>query len=226
MTIYELFFFVVLPYAAVGQILPAILFHRKAVGVLADPASGPALENERSTWASRAAWLGAVCMVLLHVVPFLFAGGWSALIASPARLLAVELAALVGGLLFFFGVGAILSRRLRDQNLSPLRSALEMGALWSLFVAAGAGVFTAVTARWGTAWYTHALGPYLWSLARLQPDTEALTSLSFWPRVHLAFSFLAMALVPFTSLPQQLRAPLAELIKARFGNKPVAGGAR
>jgi nitrate reductase gamma subunit len=222
MTIFDVFFFVVLPYAAVGQILPAILFHRKHTGVPSDPAAAPALESERSTWASRAAWFGAVCMTLLHVVPFLFAGGWSALIVSPGRLLAVELVALIGGVLFFIGVGALLSRRLRDPGLSPLRSALEMGALWSLFVAAGAGVFTAVTARWGTAWYTHALGPYLWSLAKLSPDTAALTSLSFWPRVHLAFSFLAMALVPFTTLPMQLRAPLL----ARLGNKPAAGGAR
>jgi nitrate reductase gamma subunit len=222
MTIFDVFFFVVLPYAAVGQLLPAVLFHRKAAGIGADPAAAGALESERSTWASRAAWFGAVCMVLLHVVPFLFARGWSALIASPARLLTVELVALVGGLLFFFGLGAILSRRLRDPGLSPLRSALEMGALWSLFVAAGAGVATAVTARWGTAWYTHAVGPYLWSLAKLSPDTEALSSLSLWPRVHLAFSFLAMALVPFTTLPLQLRAPLL----ARLGMKPAAGGAR
>ena len=209
MTLFDVFFFVVLPYAAVGQILPAILFHRQRAGVPADPAALPALENERSTWAARAAWLGALCMLLLHVVPFLFAGGFGALITSPARLLVVELLALVGGLLFFFGLGALLSRRLRAPQLSPLRSALEMGALWSLFVAAGAGVFTAVTARWGTAWYTQALGPYLWSLAKLSPDTAALSSLSFWPRAHLAFAFLAMALVPFTSLPQQLRAPLA-----------------
>ena len=222
MTIFDVFFFVVLPYAAVGQILPAILFHRKAAGVAVDPAASAALESERSTWGSRAAWIGAVCMVLLHVAPLLFAGGWSTLVESPLRLLVIELVALTGGLLFFFGLGALLARRLRDERLSPVRSLLELGALVSLFAAAGAGVLTAVTARWGTAWYTHALGPYLWSLARLQPDTEALTSLSFWPRVHLAFSFLAMALVPFTTLPLQLRAPLL----ARLGMKPAAGGAR
>ncbi len=222
MTIFDVFFFVVLPYAAVGQIVPAILFHRQRAGVSSDPAAGLALESERSTWASRAAWIGAVCMVLLHVVPLLFPGGFGALISSPARLLVVELVALVFGLLFLFGLGALLSRRMRDQRLSVLRSALELGALFCLFVAAGAGVFTAVTARWGTAWYTHALGPYLWSLAKLSPDTAALSSLPFWPRVHLAFSFLAMALVPFTTLPRQLRAPL----RARFGMKPAAGGVR
>ena len=170
MTSTDLFLFVVLPYVAVGQLLPAILFYRRTDGPLAEPPGSPVLARERDGWTSRAAWAGAA---------------------------------------------ALLLRRLRDARLSPLRTSLELAALAALLFASIAGVGTAILDRWGAAWYAHVLAPYLWSLARLRPDVEALASLGFWPRAHLGFAFLAMALVPFTTLPRQLARPAAALLRAR-----------
>jgi nitrate reductase gamma subunit len=220
MTIYDVFFFAVLPYAAVLQIIPGVYFQRTNGARLAELA--PALASERSTWFSRAAWIGAFLMVLLHLVPLVTFGAWSDFVSEPVRLLTVEFIGLVGGVLFFVGIGAVLARRIRDQRLSPLRTALELAALWSLFIAAGAGVMTGVSARWASTWYARTVLPYLLSLLKASPDTEAISSLGFWPRVHFAFAFLSMALVPFTTLPRQLVAPLL----GRLGRKPAAGGAR
>jgi len=215
MTLTDLFLFVVLPYAAVGQLLPALLFRRRPQGALLYAVGSTELTAERSAFWTRPGWIGAIVLLALHLVPFLFARGWSALIADQNRLVVVELIGLVGGLLFLFGVGLILKVRLFDGRLSPLKTSIEVGALAALCGSAVAGLFTAVTLRWGSAWYTHVIGPYLWSLARLQPDVAPLAALGFWPRAHVALAFVAMALVPFTTLPNQLRAPVLALFRRR-----------
>jgi nitrate reductase gamma subunit len=224
MTLTDLFFFVVLPYAAVAQILPAIVVLRRAEGPLAETASSPVLARERDGWASRAGWIGAVVLILLHVLPLLLGSLWSRLLGGKA-LYVVEFAGLIGGLLFLVGVAAFFLGRVRDAKLSPLRTALELSALAALVLSAVGGVATAVTVRWGAAWYAHVIGPYLWSLAKLSPEIDSLAVLGFWPRFHFAFAFLAMALVPFTTLPRQLRAPLLSLFG---GSGPVAatGGSK
>jgi nitrate reductase gamma subunit len=208
MTLTDLFLFVVLPYVAVGQLLPAALFRARTGWPLGQQAAVPTLAAERGRFWSRPGWIGAAILLALHLLPFLFPGAWSALIESWLRLLLVELTGLVGGLFFLAGIATFLWRRLREAQLSPLRTSLEMAALCALLASALAGVATAATVRWGSAWYARVLGPYLWSLARLQPDLGAVSALGFWPRAHLAFAFLAMALVPFTTLPRQLAAPV------------------
>jgi nitrate reductase gamma subunit len=215
MTLSDLLIFVVLPYMAVGQLLPAILFRRLMLGPTAEPDGSPLLHADRATWFTRAAWIGAAMLVLLHVVPFLAAGPFAGLISHPVRLLAVEMFGAIGGVVFAVGVAGILWRRLCSKGLAGLRTALEVAALLALVVAAVGGVLTAANVRWGAAWYTHVIGPYLWSLVRLDPSVEALSALGFWPRLHLGAAFVAMGLVPFTTLPRQLLAPVSALFGAR-----------
>ncbi len=219
MTIVDLFLFVVLPYAAVGQLLPALLLRRKPQGPLLYAVGSEELRSERANFWSRPAWIGAAILFVLHVAPFLFRAAWEALLASRARLVMVELVALVGGIFFLVGIAPLLRRRLRDQRLSALRTALEIGTLVSLLAAGAAGVITAAGSRWGSAWYASVVGPYLWSLARLSPDIAPLATLGFWPRAHIALAFIAMALVPFTTLPRQMTAPMR-----RFDRRVAAAG--
>ena len=65
------------------------------------------------------------------------------------------------------------------------------------------GVVVAVTDRWGAAWYTTVLVPYLRSLLTLRPEVSGLSGMGFWPQAHVASSFLALALLPFSSYPPQ-----------------------
>ena len=219
MTLLDLLLFVVLPYAAVGQLLPALLMRRKPQGPLLYAVGSAELRADRATFWSRPAWVGAAILFALHVAPFLFRSAWEALVAARLRLLIVEVVALTGGLLFLVGIAPLLRRRLRDARLSPLRTAMEIGTLASLLAAGAAGVITAVGERWGSAWYATVVGPYLWSLVRLAPDVAPLTTLGFWPRAHIVLAFVAMALVPFTTLPRQMSAPVRHL-------RALAGGAR
>ena len=211
MTLGDLVLFVVIPYIAVGQLVPAVLFVRRGEGPLR---AVELLAEERRPFWTRPAWIGAALLVLLHTLPLIIPGPWRALIALRAGLVGVELAGAVGGLLFLLGIGIFLRRRLTNPKLSSLRTSMELAALGSLQLSSIAGLMTALTSRWGSAWYAHVVGPYLWSLARLNPDPSALATLGFWPRAHIAFAFLAMGLVPFTTLPKQLGRPLRAALGA------------
>jgi len=206
-TLGDVFFFVVLPYAAVGQLIPATLYRARKMGSLQEPLAGPLLTGERRAFASSAAWIGAMAMALLHLLPLFAPPLWRALIASQMRLLIVELLGLAGGVSFLAGTALLLWRRNRAAA-SPLTASLELAALAAIVLSAGAGVVTALTSRWGAAWYSRALVPYLFSLLKLAPDVTAISALGFWPRLHVACGFVALALAPFTTLPGQLRAAL------------------
>ncbi|MBS2021757.1 MAG: respiratory nitrate reductase subunit gamma [Deltaproteobacteria bacterium] len=206
MTLTDVLLFVLLPYIAVGQLLPALLWRARREGALAEPAEGAPLSSERKAFASSALAAGAIVIGLLHLVPLLAPPVFRAALARPAGVLLIELIGFAGGLVFLSGAVLLTVRRARGP--ATLATSIELAACAALVCAALAGVACALSARWGSAWYARAVVPYLYSLLRLQPDTTALAALGFWPRAHLVCGFVALGLLPFTTLPRQLRAPL------------------
>lgn len=220
MTFFDILAFVVLPYIAVGQLIPAAFWYAwraRDEGAALEPA----LADERRAWYWTGAWAALLLVVLLHLGATFVPGLWSALVKSHARLLAVEFAGLIAGLVALFGLASALRRRIHAPGDSPLRSSLDVAALALLVLSALAGVLTALQVRWGAAWYPHVITPWLWSLAKMSPDAKALSGAPGLVQAHVVFGFLALALAPFTSLPRQLVAPLRRRPAAA-----AVGGAR
>ena len=203
MSLTAVLLFVVLPYVAVGQLVPAFLFRRMVVATVHAPALQQPLASERSDFAAWLTWCGVAVLIPLHLIPFLFPAASLSVLSGRPRLVAVELVGWVGGALFLVGVGRSGWRRLRDPRFGRLRTGLELATLGAVLAATFTGAVVAVADRWGSAWYTTVLVPYLRSLVLLRPDPSGLSGMGFWPQAHVATSFLALALLPFSSYPPQ-----------------------
>ena len=203
MSLQAVLLFVVLPYVALGQLVPAILFRKAVIAAVRAPEIQPALATERSDFAAWLTWFGCLVLVPLHLVPLLFPSTSLTVLSWRPLLVAVELVGWMGGALFLVGVALAGWRRIRDPRFGRLRTGLELAALGAVLAATLTGVVVAVTDRWGAAWYTTVLVPYLRSLLALRPEVSGLAGMGFWPQAHVASSFLALALLPFSSYPPQ-----------------------
>jgi len=203
MSLSAVLLFVVLPYIAFGQLVPAILFRKVVASVVHAPELRQPLARERSDFAAWLTWLGVAVLLPLHLVPLLFPGASLSVLSWRPLLVGVELVGWVGGALFLVGMVQAGWRRLRDPRFGPLRGGVELATLCSILAATLSGVVVAVADRWGSAWYTAVLVPYLRSLVLLRPDVSGLAGMGFWPQAHVATSFLALALLPFSTYPPQ-----------------------
>jgi len=203
MSLTAVLLFVVLPYVAVGQLVPALLFRRMLSASVRTPEARALLAAERTDFAAWLTWCGGAVLVPLHLVPFLFPGASLSVLSWRPLLLVVELVGWVGGALFLVGIAVNGWRRLRDPRSGVLRGGLEVATLAAVLAATVSGAIVAVADRWGSAWYTAVLVPYLRSLLLLRPDPTGLSGMGFWPQAHVATSFLALALLPFSSYPLQ-----------------------
>jgi nitrate reductase gamma subunit len=80
-----------------------------------------------------------------------------------------------------------------------------------LLVQVATGVYTAVTARWGYAWFTFVATPWLGSLVRLTPRVDLMSNLPVAFKVHALNAFVLIALVPYTRLAHIFVAPVEYL---------------
>jgi nitrate reductase gamma subunit len=195
--------FVVLPYVAIGQLIPAFLFRNLVKRTLKSPELQPVLARERSDFGAWLAWIGVAVLLPLHLIPFLFPSASLTVLSWRPLMIGVELLGLMGGVLFLVGISEAGWRRMRDPRSGALRTGLELATLLAVLAATISGVVVAVSDRWGTSWYTTVLVPYLRSLFLLRPDPAPLTAMGFWPQAHVATAFLALALLPFSSYPPQ-----------------------
>jgi len=203
MSLEAVLLFVVLPYVAIGQLVPAFLFRRLVMKAVHAPDLQPFLARERSDFAAWLTWFGCLVLIPLHLIPLLFPSASLTVLSWRPLLVAVELVGWMGGALFLLGVGLAGVRRIRDPRFGPLRTGLELTCLGAVLAATLSGVLVAVSDRWGSSWYTTVLVPYLRSLVLLRPDPSGLAAMGFWPKAHVATSFLALALLPFSSYPPQ-----------------------
>ncbi|HVP59727.1 MAG TPA: respiratory nitrate reductase subunit gamma [Myxococcaceae bacterium] len=203
MSLTAVLLFVVLPYIAIGQLVPAILFRKVVVAVVQAPELQQPLAKERSDFAAWLTWCGVAVLIPLHLIPLLFPGASLSVLSWRPLLVTVELVGWIGGALFLVGMVHSGWRRIRDPRFGRLRSGLELATLFSILASTFSGVVVAVADRWGSAWYTTVLVPYLRSLILLRPEVSGLSGMGYWPQAHVATSFLALALLPFSTYPPQ-----------------------
>jgi nitrate reductase gamma subunit len=69
------------------------------------------------------------------------------------------------------------------------------------------GLWIALGYRWGYAWFASDMSPYLWSILKLNPQTQAVGALHWVIKVHIVGAFVILAMIPFTRLVHFLVAP-------------------
>ena len=203
------FLFGAFPYAAVLLAVGAGVYRYFSDRFSFTSNSTQFLENRWLFWGSVSWHYGILIILLAHILAALFPGAWGLLIGTPARLFLVEATGLALGLLALFGCALLLARRLLRPRLLAITTAMDWILLLVLLLQVASGVYIAWKYRWGSAWYLHTAVPWLWSLARLRPETAYVAILPGAVQFHIVNAFVLVALLPFTRLVHLLSIPVS-----------------
>jgi nitrate reductase gamma subunit len=148
-------------------------------------------------------------MVFLgHMVAFLLPSSVLAWNGDPVRLLAHE------GLNFTFAVAvavglvALIIRRMVHPRLRVVTTRMDFFVELVLLAQVLLGCWIALGYRWGSSWFAADLSPYLWSILKLSPQTEAVVAMPLVIKAHIVGAFSLILIFPFTRLVHIVVAPL------------------
>lgn len=200
--------FAVFPYLAVLFAVGGVLYRFRFLPHTVTTRSSQLLESRVLYWGSVPWHLGILPILAAHLLAAVFPGPWGRLLGAPSRLYVLEVTGIALGALTAVGLAVLLFRR-----AALLRQArpLDLVATLALAVQVVTGLQIALTLRWGSDWYLHTAAPWLWSLAKLNPQLEAIASVPLLVKVHALNAFLIVALVPVTRLVHAVSLPLGYL---------------
>ena len=207
------FLFVALPYVAVAVCVAGVTYRYRRRGFTVSSLSSQFLEDRSLFWGTVPFHVGILVVFFGHLTAFLFPRATLAWNSIPVRLIILEVTAFTFGLTVLIGLGALMFRRFTRSRIRAVTSwgdiALEVLLLGQVIL----GLWVALGYRWGSSWFAADLSPYLWSLARLQPETSAVFALPWVIKLHIAGAFLIVLVIPFTRLMHVLVAPLHYLVR-------------
>jgi Rieske Fe-S protein len=117
-------------------------------------------------------------------------------------------------LLALAGLGALIYRRLTSARIQAVTTTADLLVVALLFAQVMLGMLSAIHFRYGAAWSTGTVVPYLWSLLTLQPDMAYVAGFPLLFKLHLTGAWLFLLLLPFTRLMHILAVPFQYLWRA------------
>lgn len=199
--------FAVLPYVALMVFFLGTIQRYRAQKFTYSSLSSQFLENQHHFWALVPFHYGIITVLIGHLVAFLVPQQLLLWNSRPLRLYILEVSALAFGLLTLVGLLAIVVRRVNDSKLRKVTSLADWVVYGLLLTSALSGVYVAVFNPWGSSWFATSLTPYLWSLARFQPDAASLAGLPWAVKLHIVNAWLVIGFFPFSRLVHILVAP-------------------
>jgi nitrate reductase gamma subunit len=170
--------------------------------------SSQLLEGRLQYWGS-VPWHYAILTILVaHLVAIFLPGAVKGVLASPARLVAIEVTGFALGLTALWGILVLGLRRL---SLRGRTTWLDWVVMALLLLQVATGLWVATTMRWGLMWFVHIASPWLGSLARLSPRVDLMANLPWPVKVHALNALLLVTLVPYTRLAHIFVAPVQYL---------------
>lgn len=194
----DIFLLVALPYASLVVMLTGSVYVYRTQAYRVTSLSTQFLESRTLFFGGSLMHWGIVALFFGHLIAFLVPSAVMAWDRQPARLLILELAALLFGLSFFTGAGLLLFRRLTDRRLKKATTDMDLVVFAVLLTQAVTGLWIALAFGWGSVWFASVLTPYLRSLLILQPDTAAVSAMPLVAKIHISVAFLLLALIPFS----------------------------
>ncbi len=192
--------FVAFPYLAVILAVGVGLYRFFRRRFTYSSASSQLLENAHLYWGSVPWHYGITLILLAHVVGLILPGPASRALAYGAPLFVLEGAGIALALFAALGLVFLVARRMGSSRARAVTSPMDGVLLFALLVQVVTGVLVALFQRWGSLWYLSTAVPWIWSLARLQPDASAVLQLPALIRFHFLWGFLLVLLIPFTRL--------------------------
>lgn len=202
------FLLIGLPYAALSVFLIGTIWRYRSSRFSYSSLSSELLERRALFWGSVPFHYGLLFLFFGHLVAFLIPSSVLAWNSHPVRLLVLEITAFAFGITTLWGLGVLLVRRLSSPRLRAVTNVMDVTILVLLLGEVVLGLWTAIGFRWGSSWFAAVLTPYLQSLFLLQPDTAAAAAMPLVVKLHIAFAFVILGLIPFTRLVHVLVTPL------------------
>ncbi|OGW79209.1 MAG: respiratory nitrate reductase subunit gamma [Omnitrophica bacterium RIFCSPLOWO2_12_FULL_44_17] len=207
------FLFIAVPYMAVAVFLVGVVYRYRVAPFTVSSLSSQFLETKDLFWGSVPFHVGMIVILILHLAAFLFPQTLLAWNSYPVRLLILEITGFAFGLSFLFGSMALLIRRVTNPRIRAVTTWMDVAVELLLFFQILFGCMIAVGYRWGSSWFASDLSPYLWSLVKLDPHTDALKAMPLMVQAHVVGAFLVVLILPFTRLMHLLVAPFHYLLR-------------
>jgi len=199
--------FVVLPYVALVLFFLVTIQRYRAQKFTYSSLSSQFLENRDHFWGVVPFHYGILAVLAGHVAAWLLPGEVLAFNAKPVRLYILEITGLALGLFALVGLVAAVVRRLRTSKVRVVTTPSDWILYALLTVQVTTGVLVAILHPWGSSWFAGAAAPYLWSIARLQPDIGFVSALPWLVQLHITNAFVLIGFFPFTRLVHILVVP-------------------
>ncbi|MBI5093950.1 MAG: respiratory nitrate reductase subunit gamma [Candidatus Hydrogenedentes bacterium] len=210
---FDVFFFVGLPYIAVFTMVAGTIYRFRKDRLGVSSLSSQFLESKALLWGSVPWHIGIAVVFLGHLIPLLAPGVWQALVARRAFLITIETLGSCAASLCLVGLVILAIRRFASSKLQTVTTAMDLVVVNLLIAQVVLGLGVATAHRWGAVWSTGTTTPYLWSLLRFNPDVSYVAELPALVRVHLVGAFVVFLLVPFSRLVHMFSLPLEYLFR-------------
>lgn len=205
--------FIALPYLAVFVCVVGSIIRIRNLPMTYSSLSSQFLESKSLLWGSVPWHIGIICIVLAHLLAFLCPGFWQMLMAQKTVLLCTEVMGLAFAICCFLGLIVLSVRRITSDRLQSVSSPVDLLVLALLLVQVASGIAVALLHRWGAAWATGTVVPYIWSLSLFQPELAYVTDLPLLVKTHFVSACLLLLLVPFSRLIHMFAVPLQYLTR-------------
>ncbi len=204
----DILLFTVLPYVAFVLAFVMAIHRYVTNSFKFSSLSSEFLETNQLFWGSVPWHYGILVVLAGHLIGFLFPREVLAFGSIPARLLIMEVTALIFGMMALFGVSMLAYRRFTNPRIKVVTTGMDIFILCLLIWQVFSGVLIALLYRWGINWYTVSLVPYLRSVFTLAPNLNYVAPLPHLIKYHVVGALLIMAFIPFSRFMHFLVVPI------------------
>jgi nitrate reductase gamma subunit len=209
----SLMLFVVLPYAALAlAIIVSVLRWREAPFSVSS-LSTQLLENRKLFWGSIPFHWGIIFILTGHIFVLFLPSAVDWWNGVPVRLYAIEITGVALGLWTLFGLVVLTYRRFSVAKIRVVTTPMDIVVIALLLVQVISGLWVAIGLRFGAAWATGVVVPYIWSLVVLQPKPELVSPFPLVLQIHVVAFWVFLAVFPFTRLVHILTYPILYVTK-------------
>lgn len=207
----DVLLFAALPYVAMVLFLGVSIQRYRKDPFTFSSLSSQFLESRQLFWGSVPFHVGILTLFFGHLLGFLFPRELTLWNRLPLRLFVFEATALIAALLTLVGLVGLILRRASALRLRVNTSPADLAVYTLLLFEVVTGLWVALGLRWGSAWYTQAVVPYLRSIFLLEPDVRRMAELPLAVRLHVVGAFVLFSAFSFTRLVHALVAPVPYL---------------
>ncbi len=207
MTSLDYFFFSAYPYIAIIVFLVGTTYRYRETGFKVTSLSAQFLEGKQGFWGTVPFHFGILMVFLGHMAAFLMPSSVLAWNSDPVRLIAHEGLSFTFAVALAVGLVALIIRRMTHPRLKVVTTRMDYFVEFVLLTQVLLGCWIALGYRWGSSWFAADLSPYLWSILKLSPQTDAVVAMPIVIKAHIVGAFSILLIFPFTRLVHIVVAP-------------------